>query len=230
MFHPFINYLYSKLQGPLPGLQAQLEMAPLPDENPSQMRKMAAEGNSFTRNSSVLVLLCPPPGIEEEPELRQNTPHIVLTLRSQAIKHHGGQISFPGGKREADETPEQTALREAHEEIGLEPEQVKIVGRLTHLYVHKSNNDVQPVVGYVSRKPVFYPDEHEVAEAFTVSLDDLAHSDRLIKDTWILRDTPFTVPYWDIHPEVPLWGATAMMMSELLYLYRKSKEEMYEEK
>ncbi|PKD43411.1 CoA pyrophosphatase [Rhodohalobacter barkolensis] len=160
--------------------------------------------------SSVLVPLFP----EKNQKL-----NVILTLRTNSIRH-AGQISFPGGRAEVNETPIETALRESHEEIGIEPETVNIAGSISPLYLDRSHNRISPFVGFLDKKPVLTRNPNEVEEIIIVEMDQLL-SDRLLKrEVWELQNRELEVPYWDIH-RVPLWGATAMMMSELLELYQK---------
>lgn len=206
----FINFLTGRLNKSLPGRKSQIKMAPRPISG-GQMRRMKAPDDAH--QSSVLVLLFP----NEEDNLE-----LTLTLRSRDIDH-GGQISFPGGRAEKGETSEQTALREAHEEIGICSEGITVVGELSELYVNHSNNRVMPVVGFTDRRPEFRLNPSEVEEIFTVELDSLLMKKNLTVEDWDLRSHTYKVPYWDVH-RVPLWGATAMMLSELLDLYREFKE------
>lgn len=210
--HSFVNYLKKRLQQPLPGRDVQLKMAPEPVGNDGPTRQM--DPSKHARQSSVLVLIYP----NEDMELE-----ILLTLRSSDIDH-GGQISFPGGRSEEGETAVETALREAREEVGINTEQVEIVGQLTKLYVQHSNNDVTPVVGYLEKQPALSLDTREVEEAFSVELDSLLGKKNLTVEDWNLRNLTFKVPYWDVH-RVPLWGATAMMLNEFLELYREFKSQ-----
>lgn len=204
---PLITFLQARLNQPLPGERSQLKMAPEPVDGGTQ-RKMTPSDDADP--SSVLVLLFP--NNEKKWEL-------VLTLRTSHI-NHGGQISFPGGRAESGEDAPQTALREAREEIGIEPEVVTVIGQLSELYVAHSNNRVTPVVGYQERQPEFHVNPHEVEEVFAVELDSLIHKKNLTVEDWDLSSHTYRVPYWDVH-EVPLWGATAMMLNELLVLYRE---------
>ncbi|RNC84811.1 MAG: CoA pyrophosphatase [Balneola sp.] len=176
-------------------------------KNPSFKSNNVENGNY--RNSSVLVPITSWTGELE----------LILTLRTSGIKH-GGQLSFPGGGKEGNETFEQTALRESREEIGISENEVSVVGNLTPLYVNHSNNMVTPVVGFIDQAQDFRLNPNEVDEVFTVSLSELASTKNRKREEWQLRDTPYIVPFWDIH-RVPLWGATAMMISELLELYRE---------
>lgn len=203
----FTDFLKRRLEQPLPGLDAQLKMAPTPlTDGPS--RKLQAP--SGANNSSVLLLLFP----NKEDQLE-----LLLTLRSSDIDH-GGQISLPGGQSEEDETSVETALREAHEEVGIDPNSVEILGLLSDLYVSHSNNLVKPIVGFLPERPGLTLNPAEVEEAFTVELDSLATKKNLAVENWDLQKYSYQVPYWDVH-EVPLWGATAMILSEFLELYRE---------
>jgi 8-oxo-dGTP pyrophosphatase MutT (NUDIX family) len=206
----FYLYMEERTRGDLPGLEAQLRMAPNPVDG---VRNIPLEPKGESRNSSVLALIHP----GETGDIR-----IVLTHRTETIVH-GGQLSFPGGASENNETPEETALREAKEEIGIKPSLVTIAGTLSDLYLYRSNNLITPVIGFQDHQPKMVINPIEVQEAFTVSLDTLSKGDYLVKKPWTLNGKTYQVPYWDIH-KVPLWGATAMMMSELLELYREFRD------
>lgn len=211
--HLFIDFLKGRLNRDrsLPGKDAQLKMAPKPlTDGPP--RQMDPPGESVHK-SSVLIALFPNPEGELE---------LILTLRSSDIDH-GGQISLPGGRSEEDENVVETALREAKEEVGLNPGDIEIIGSLSDLYVNHSNNYVTPVVGYLAETPDLTLNPAEVEEAFTVELNSLAGKKNLTVEQWNLREHSYHVPYWDVH-RVPLWGATAMILSEFLELYREFRE------
>lgn len=207
---PLLSYLKDRLSQPLPGKNSQLKMAPEPVGDGSR-RRMEPPGDADP--SSVLVLLFPNSDGKWE---------LILTLRSSDI-NHGGQISFPGGRAEDGEDVQQTALREAREEIGIVPENVTLLGQLSELYVSHSNNRVVPVVGYQKSRPEFNINPAEVEEVFAVELDSLLHKKNLTVEDWDFSSNTYRVPYWDVH-QVPLWGATAMMLNELLVLYREFLE------
>lgn len=209
--HPVINYLKDRLDQHLPGQDAQIEMAPKPVDG-GELRDMNPPPE--VNQSSVLVLLFP----NEDGELE-----LTLTLRTNDIDH-GGQISFPGGRADDEESPVETALREAKEEIGITPDEVDIIGTLSDLYVSNSKNLVTPVVGYMPYRPAFEINPLEVEEVFAVELDSLLHKKNLTVEDWNLHTYTYKVPYWDIH-RVPLWGATAMMLNELLELIREFAED-----
>lgn len=208
--HDFISFLENRLEKNLPGRTSQVRMAPEPvGEAPG--RKL--DPPDHASDSAVLVLLFP--NSERELEL-------LLTLRSRNIDH-GGQISFPGGRAEKGESAQETALREAHEEVGLSGEGVRIAGTLSQLYMGHSNSLITPVVAYLPERPPMRLNPAEVDEIFAVELESLATKQNLEIEQWNLSEHTYRVPYWNVH-RVPLWGATAMMISELLDLYREWRE------
>ncbi|MEX2476794.1 MAG: CoA pyrophosphatase [Gracilimonas sp.] len=204
----FHKYLQLKLNYSLPGRNAQKKMAPYPVNGTNSIRNYEPANDDF-RNSSVLV-----PLITWKEELE-----VILTLRTESI-NHGGQLSFPGGGEEGDESIIETALREAQEEIGLHKDGVHVVGKLTPLYVGHSDNMVTPVVAFLKEQQTFTPNPNEVDEIISIPISKLVEEQNLIEEDWDLRGTPYRVPFWNIH-RVPLWGATAMMMSELIELYKE---------
>lgn len=210
----FKNYLAERLKyHNLPGQQAQLKMAPSPLSEELSVREL--EAGPDAKKSSVLVLLT---------SNKDRGTEILLTVRSDYIDH-SGQISFPGGRSENGETEIETALRETHEEVGIDASEITVLGLLTKLYVNKSNNLVQPVVGFIDKMPELFLDPYEVKEAFTIQLKDLIQQELFKCEEWNIQGYSLEVPFWDIH-EVPLWGATAMMMSELLEIYKDYLQEL----
>lgn len=205
--HPLIQFLEQRLAQNLPGRQAQIRMAPKPVSE-GDIREMDPPEN--VQKSSVIILLFP----NEDDSLE-----LVLTLRSSDIDH-GGQISFPGGRAEKGELPHQTAMREAKEEIGIPPESITIIGELSDLYVSHSNNLVTPFVGFIDHRPNFKLNPAEVEEVFSVELKSLVQKKNITVEDWDLQSYTYKVPYWDVH-QVPLWGATAMMLNEFLDIYRE---------
>lgn len=140
--------------------------------------------------------------------------HLLYTRRTNKVDSHKGQVSFPGGACDDDEiTPEQTALREAEEEIGLEPNHVKLLGRLANL-ITVSYFRVTPIVGVVKWPTVFRVGEHEVARVFTIPLGWLANP----SNRWQF-ERPGTnrglIAYHPYDGEL-LWGATARMTVDFL--------------
>lgn len=182
-------------------------MQPIPLDN---NYRFPEPDNETVHPSSVLIPLY---------KSESNSLNVILTLRTDSIRH-AGQISFPGGRSENNELPVETALRETHEEVGIEPGSVLIAGSISPLYLYRSNNQITPFVGFLNKIPALKPNPIEVEEIITISLDALLKDDCLIWETWQLQDICCKVPYWNFH-STPLWGATAMMMSELLELYKE---------
>ena len=201
-FDRLIGILSDRLTGPLPGRSAQLKMSSL--KRIRELMRFATPDDA--RQSSVLILLYPYCG----------TTGLVLMQRPDYRGVHGGQISLPGGKREdTDESLVFTALREAREEIGVDPARIQIIGQLTEMYIPPSNFLVTPVVGFQHHRPEFTPDPKEVAGIIEITLDDLLDN-RNLKRTKMKLSIGLTmqVPTFTIGTTV-IWGATAMILSEL---------------
>ena len=149
---------------------------------------------------------------------RDDVPTLLLTVRRADLKAHPGQISFPGGRREPDETLRQTALREAHEEVGLDPASVEVLGTLTPLYIPPSNFCVHPYVATIPTAPALRPQDAEVEAVLCVSLPHLLDPQTHRIEPWMLRGREIEVPFLDVDGH-KVWGATAMMLAELLALF-----------
>ena len=139
---------------------------------------------------------------------------LLLTKRPLTMPTHAGHLAFPGGRPDPeDRDPVDTALREAHEEVGIEPSAVEVIGFLDPIHTVEFTLFVVPVVGWMHSRPEFVPSEREVAKLLEPTLEELTDEDRWRFEVW--RD--HRVWFYDIDGEV-LWGATAYMTRLLLGL------------
>jgi 8-oxo-dGTP pyrophosphatase MutT (NUDIX family) len=186
-----------RLQGDLPGEGAQQLMAPsdrgtFPDQGPAV-------------GAAVLMLLYP----------AGDDTRLVFIKRNEYDGPHSGQVGFPGGAWEPGDTDLQhTALRETREEIGV-GEDIEVVGALTPLHIPVSNYLVSPYVGWTEHTPVFRPDPSEVQYVIEASIKDLLDPVSRCMETWHRHGQPVETPFFRVGTE-KVWGATAMMLSELL--------------
>lgn len=200
-----IPHLQERLQAPLPGPEAQYRMA-------HAVRGKYQLSSADARVACVLLALYP----------KASDWHLVLIQRvsSNPNDRHGGQISFPGGGYEAaDGSLENGALREAEEEVGILPQDVNLLGRLTELFIPVSNFMVHPFIGHLDYAPQFVPQPSEVQEIIEVPLSTLRNpNNRQLTEIRISNNmTLKNVPYFDVNGRV-VWGATAMMLNEFLEL------------
>ena len=203
-YEPFLRQLRYDLTQRLPGQNAQWRMAPRPRPG----AEYRDQPNASCRQGAVLMLFYP----------WQNRVQLPLILRPNYSGAHSGQIGLPGGGQEdIDDDLTATALREAYEEIGVHPSSVTVLGSLTKLYVSVSNYLVQPVVGWTDYRPNFRCDPYEVADLIESPLADFLAPENYHEEIWELRKRAVTVPYFDIQGQI-VWGATAMMLSEMLAL------------
>lgn len=194
--------LRTALAGPLPKAAAHAWMAPRPrtgwkpDFLPANCREAAA-----------LLLLYP----------KNDTAHILLTVRTDDLPTHRGQVSFPGGGLESNETTVEAALREGWEEVGIQPSQVEILGLLSPLHIPVSGFILYPVVAVSAERPALRPREGEVARTLEVPVSELCDAGRVREETRIFAGQSYRVPYFLVD-DCKVWGATAMVLSEFLSL------------
>src|SRR5687768_11942376 len=166
--------------------------------------EMAIHPDMVLRSAAVLVPLT----------FFQDEWHILFTRRTDRVESHKGQVSFPGGAcDEGETTPEQTALREADEEIGLQANDIKVLGRLANL-ITISYFRVTPVVGVLKWPTVFRVGEHEVARVFTIPLGWLANETN--RWQFEIPGTKRSVIAFHPYDGELLWGATARMTVDFL--------------
>jgi len=153
---------------------------------------------------------------------KQGELHLVLTRRRDDLNSHAGQMSFPGGQHEAQETLMMTALRETEEEIGVSSTTLEVLGALTSIYIPPSDFEVYPFVAWYNydKQPRFTPNPDEVAEIIEVPLHILLDPGTRGEEPWEFRGQSIIVPYYALQDH-KVWGATAMMISELLERLRE---------
>lgn len=142
-----------------------------------------------------------------------NDIQFILTERTHEVQYHKGQIAFPGGAWEEGEKLSETALRETHEEIGINPDQVRITARLTPLFVAVTGFMIHPFIGFLRFRSEPKPHPSEVQNVFSVSLKDLLDPENLKEEVRSIRGYSVDVPYYDLRG-YKVWGATAMILAE----------------
>jgi 8-oxo-dGTP pyrophosphatase MutT (NUDIX family) len=146
----------------------------------------------------------------------------ILTRRSQNLTNHRGEISFPGGRLDAGESVLQAALRETHEEIGLNPEDVEVVGELNSMATVVSNSHIVPIVGRYRTQPKLHAVNSEVDLVFSVPLLELTRQDTYRQEHWVFSDREFQINFFYLDDET-IWGATARILFQVMMLAVKHK-------
>ena len=136
-------------------------------------------------------------------------------------RNHPGQIALPGGSMEKNETLKTTALREAFEEVGIQPNEVDVIGEMTPLPVPVSRYLIYPFIGITEAEPKWILNEKEVDELIVLKFVDLIGSDNGYYEEWNLKDKMLKVPIFKIM-NLKIWGATAAILSELIDLSKDS--------
>ncbi|MEY3499665.1 MAG: hypothetical protein RL308_1334 [Bacteroidota bacterium] len=208
-FTEFLKYVPKIEKEKLLAQEAHLKMAPLE-------RILAVDEEDYfyknPRKAAVMMLIYP----------KDNKAHLVLIVRNSYPGVHSSQIAFPGGKVEIeDKSLAHTALRETHEEIGIHPEKIKVIKTFTEIYIPPSNFLVAPFLGISHSELTFTEQIEEVAGIIEVPLLDFLNEKNIVtKKMDTSYGTDIDVPTFKIN-EHYVWGATAMMMSELKEVLKK---------
>lgn len=202
LFTNVIAQVDAALRRDLPGRAAQARLAPVP-----RRQWPAGFNHARIRHAAGLLLVFP---VEDHA-------HLVLTVRAGTLGRHGGQVSLPGGVVEPGETLEAAALREAHEEIGLSLEPVRVLGALTPLDIPVSGFRLHPIVAASETRPALAPAHSEVARILEVAVDELLDPARLRHTAREREGVALTIPGFHVAGE-EIWGATAMVLAEFLAL------------
>jgi 8-oxo-dGTP pyrophosphatase MutT (NUDIX family) len=195
------------LELPLPGPAAHEPMRATPSGSlrPDFTHKLPP------KPGSVLILLYPDEGKIKFP----------LTKRAEYNGAHSGQISFPGGKSEGSETRTETALREGEEEIGINKNDITVIGSLTEFFVIPSNFIITPIVAYQPSKPTFRADPYEVVRVLECDVDTILDEESIhVKEIVAAKVNQLMAPHFVVEDEI-VWGATAMILNEFRVVVRE---------
>lgn len=199
--------MQAALSKSLPGTDVQWEMA----SSDRMIRNYPRKKRSDSKLAAVLILLYP---------LKEKL-YTLFIQRPVYDGVHSGQISFPGGKMEkSDKDITDTAIRESCEEIGLCREKLRILGILSPLFIPVSNIEVSPVVAFCNERPDLSLDKKEVVSVIEARLADFFYDDMVKEKPMLIRDEALNVKYFDYKGHI-IWGATAMMLHELLVLMKR---------
>lgn len=212
-FQDFLQHVPNLIPVELPAEKAHVKMAPL--ERIALMKSLDLSEKK-PRIAAVMMLFYP----------KNGKTHLVLIVRNAYDGVHSSQIAFPGGKYEiSDADFQETALRETHEEVGISSEKIEIIKQFTPMYIPPSNFLVHPFLGISSQELSFYPDIREVADIIELPLSVFLNDEIIIEATLSTSYAAnISVPAFNIQNHV-VWGATAMILSELRDVLKITFEE-----
>lgn len=194
----------------LPGKKALFKMAPM--ERVKELKDVDIKALN-PREAAVTALFYPN---------KDNQTFLILILRKTYKGVHSAQIGFPGGKVEPeDKDLKDTAKRETEEEVGVPYNDIQLIKKMTTAYIPPSNFNVHPFIGYIEDTPKLIKQDDEVEDIVLVDIDDFLNEDSLIEETLTTSyATELTVPAFHLNGHV-VWGATAMMLSEIKTLFKQ---------
>lgn len=186
----------------------------------SPLRSTTTVIERVRRFTTTLDQLPPPPNSRPSAVLvpilsGDDGPEIVLTRRSQHLSNHKGEVSFPGGRVDVGESFIDAAIREAHEEIGLEPQTVDVIGEMSAMATYVSRSYIVPVVAHVTKRPSLDVRNDEVDRVFTVPLAELVRRDTYSEEHWGLPPHQYRIHFFHLDEET-VWGVTGRMLHQLI--------------
>jgi 8-oxo-dGTP pyrophosphatase MutT (NUDIX family) len=201
--------LVDRLRGRLPGRTDQARFAP-----DLGFGRHFAEPPPDARRAAVVALLYRAPDQPNAPESALNPWRIPLIVRPEHLEHHAGQVALPGGMIEDGESSGEAALRELHEELGVPPAGIELLGELSPLYVFASDNFVVPWVAIASTQPTFILNVDEVNVVLDLPISNLLTDNHIESEIRELHGVCFRAPFYRCGSH-RIWGATAMILAEL---------------
>ena len=205
----FAEKLKKEISRGLPGTEVQWALA----SSDRMIKGFPRFPREDSKAAAVMILLYP----------KDDIIHTAFIQRPTYEGVHGGQISFPGGKKE-DSDPDliHTAIREASEEIGVNSSEINVISTLTPLYIPVSNIIVTPVVCWMEKQPVLKPQEEEVVFIIEADIRTLINPAIIKIKPFEIRGEMIDIKYFDYNDNV-IWGATAMILHELFTIFRRGK-------
>ena len=212
-FQDFLQYVPNLIPVELPATLAHIKMAP--KERIEALKNLDFKAEN-PRIAAVMMLFYP----------KNGKTHLVLIVRNAYNGVHSSQIAFPGGKYEnTDADYAETALRETHEEVGIAPNKIEVIKQFSPMYIPPSNFLVHPFLGISKEELQFYPDIREVAGIIELPLPVFLDDEIIIEATLSTSyGNNILVPAFNIQNHV-VWGATAMILSELRDVLKITFEE-----
>lgn len=208
-FKDFLNNVSKIKNLELPGEASQFKMVP---PFRQELLNKVRDKIPFAKKAAILALFYP----------KNDETYLVLILRKTYKGVHSAQVGFPGGKLEANETLEQAAVRETFEEVGVPQNIITVIRDLTSVYIPPSNYNVYPFLGYTEETPNFIKQDEEVEAIIEVSLKDLLDDNSFItKNVETSYAVSIDVPAFKLQG-FDVWGATAMMLSEVKDLLKQA--------